>query len=104
MERLVAEATEDEDDPNFEPGEEEEEEVSIAEFDKKEGWGVISANDVQISVHSQIIQKSFNTLKAMPATCALTCHWTYRSLSGTVQRPQIRLSRKPLPSRSRFGH
>jgi hypothetical protein len=38
-ERLVAEATEDEDDPDFDPGEEEEEEVSIAEFIKKRGLG-----------------------------------------------------------------
>jgi hypothetical protein len=36
-ERLVAEATDDEDDPDFEPGEEEEEEVSIAEFVEKRG-------------------------------------------------------------------
>jgi hypothetical protein len=35
-ERLVAEATEDEDDPDFEPGEEE---VSIAEFVKKRRAG-----------------------------------------------------------------
>jgi hypothetical protein len=40
-ERLVAEATEDEDDPDFKPGEEEKEEVSTAEFVKKRGAGEI---------------------------------------------------------------
>jgi hypothetical protein len=35
IDRLIAETMEDEDDPDFEPGEDEEEEVSIAEFVKK---------------------------------------------------------------------
>jgi hypothetical protein len=37
----TAEAIEDRHDPDFKPGEEEEEEGSIAEFVKKEGWGEI---------------------------------------------------------------
>jgi hypothetical protein len=37
MKRLIAEATEDEDDPDFEPGENDEEEVLITEFVKKRG-------------------------------------------------------------------
>jgi hypothetical protein len=38
-ERLVAEAMENQNDPDFEPGEEEEEEVPIARFVKKRGVG-----------------------------------------------------------------
>jgi hypothetical protein len=50
-ERLIAEATEDEDDLDFEPGEEEEEALSIAEFVKNKGMGRdFSANYLFASV------------------------------------------------------
>jgi hypothetical protein len=38
IEQLKAETMEDEDNPDFEPGEDEEEEVSITKFVKKDGW------------------------------------------------------------------